>query len=120
MTEIVQVKFECDFCDGCGWYEGGPFLQNNCEKCDGKGYVMIEQEKPIKHKWVIGEWEKRSGDSYLSRTDVCSLCGCEREMVKSFRRGQPKPTSFVATYCRSKQIFGHEHMPECWGEKNPQ
>ncbi len=118
MTEIVKVKFECDFCDGIGWYEGGPFLQNHCEKCDGKGYVWIDQEKEIKHKWEKGEWFKLRQDFYFTRNDKCKLCWCERTMIK-FKRGISWMIC-VSTYNRSKQIFGHEHMPECWGEKNPQ
>jgi hypothetical protein len=30
----------CDRCDGCGWYEGGEFLQTTCEKCNGTGIVI--------------------------------------------------------------------------------
>lgn len=28
---------ECEFCDGCGWYEGGKALRTHCQKCDGTG-----------------------------------------------------------------------------------
>lgn len=34
-------KFECDLCDGCGWYEGGPTIKTHCHKCDGRGYVYV-------------------------------------------------------------------------------
>lgn len=30
---------DCDQCDGCGWYEGGPTLQTTCETCQGTGKV---------------------------------------------------------------------------------
>jgi hypothetical protein len=30
---------ECDLCDGCGWYEGGPTLETQCERCGGTGQV---------------------------------------------------------------------------------
>lgn len=34
-----MAKEYCDFCDGCGWYEGGPTLMTTCEKCNGTGIV---------------------------------------------------------------------------------
>jgi DnaJ-class molecular chaperone len=34
--------WECDACDGCGTYEGGPFLLTRCEKCKGTGAVPAE------------------------------------------------------------------------------
>lgn len=34
-----QKMMECPRCDGCGWYEGGPVLQNTCEVCTGTGVV---------------------------------------------------------------------------------
>lgn len=30
---------ECDQCDGCGWYEGGPTLKTTCEHCNGTGQI---------------------------------------------------------------------------------
>ena len=35
--------FECDLCDGCGWYEGGKTLKTHCIKCNGNGIIA----KPI-------------------------------------------------------------------------
>jgi hypothetical protein len=32
-------EVECDFCDGCGWYEGGKALKTTCEKCNGTGKI---------------------------------------------------------------------------------
>jgi len=30
--------WECSWCDGCGWYEGGAdVIQTKCEKCAGRG-----------------------------------------------------------------------------------
>lgn len=30
--------WECSWCDGCGWYEGGADpIQTKCEKCGGRG-----------------------------------------------------------------------------------
>ena len=43
--------FECDVCDGCGWYEGGETLKTHCTKCDGKGAVAIPL--PIAEKLEI-------------------------------------------------------------------
>lgn len=31
--------YECDNCDGCGWYEGGKALMTTCEKCNGTGIL---------------------------------------------------------------------------------
>jgi hypothetical protein len=31
--------WECDRCDGYGWYEGGVTLQTSCERCGGTGVV---------------------------------------------------------------------------------
>lgn len=31
--------WECDRCDGVGWYEGGETLCTHCEICDGTGVV---------------------------------------------------------------------------------
>jgi len=33
------MKWECDRCDGCGWYEGGKALKTKCEKCGGTGVL---------------------------------------------------------------------------------
>ena len=35
----------CDYCDGCGWYEGGKCIQTKCDKCDGHGVVLTEGRK---------------------------------------------------------------------------
>jgi len=32
---------ECERCDGCGWYEGGEYLQTVCEDCNGTGAVEV-------------------------------------------------------------------------------
>lgn len=37
------VKEECDLCDGCGWYEGGPTLITTCGTCSGTGFVLKEE-----------------------------------------------------------------------------
>jgi DnaJ-class molecular chaperone len=36
-----KIKFYCDMCDGCGWYEGGGTLKTFCSTCKGKGFVWI-------------------------------------------------------------------------------
>lgn len=33
----------CDFCDGCGWYEGGPTLKTRCPECGGTGRVLASR-----------------------------------------------------------------------------
>lgn len=115
MSTIV-VKVECDYCDGCGWYEGGPTLMTTCEKCGGNGFVEEERETPRSHKWVIGEWEWEGGKGgHYSRSDKCSLCGCERGIVKQRKADK----GIVAHYTRSHQIFGHDHIPTCWGSDKP-
>ena len=79
---------------------------------------MID-EQTYEHQWVIGEWHRKDKwDRYKSRDDVCSLCGCERQMIKFKRKF--KTIVAVATYSRSKQIFGEDNMPSCCGAKNPQ
>lgn len=40
------LKADCDRCDGCGWYEGGKYIHTTCEKCHGKGYVILSSKKP--------------------------------------------------------------------------
>jgi hypothetical protein len=32
-------EVECDQCDGCGWYEGGPTLKTLCKTCNGTGKI---------------------------------------------------------------------------------
>lgn len=113
-TTIIKEKFECDVCDGCGWYEGGPVLINRCFKCNGLGYIEIEKEDEVKHKWRLGEW-KREGWNQV-REDTCKLCGCKRHITQRNRKGR---LIKVVQYIRSK-IFHKEIEPECWGAKNPQ
>lgn len=39
---VQKTRYEyCLRCDGCGWYEGGPTIQTNCEKCGGTGVIAI-------------------------------------------------------------------------------
>ena len=116
-TEIIKVQEECDFCDGCGWYEGGITIMTTCEKCEGTGSVEVEREVPIRHRWVLGIWQKEIGKRYWVRDDHCSLCDCGRGMVRSSKNSDDQ---FIAHYYRSGQIFGNQNMPECWGAKNPQ
>ena len=69
------------------------------------------------HKWVKGDdWQRETG--YYTREDTCSLCGCKRCMVKYSNSGRYQ--QYVAAYSRSEQVFGSDHMPECWGSKNPE
>jgi len=46
ITKILDKEefIECDNCDGCGWYEGGQFIQTTCEKCKGTGQVEAKNE----------------------------------------------------------------------------
>lgn len=37
-----QRLFECDDCDGCGWFEGGP---TTCPTCAGHGALVRETVK---------------------------------------------------------------------------
>lgn len=38
LKKAGEIKTEpCDRCDGVGWYEGAPKLQNTCEDCNGTG-----------------------------------------------------------------------------------
>lgn len=46
-------KFECDQCDGCGWYEGGKTLQTTCETCRGNGFIVQPLAK-------VDKWEERA------------------------------------------------------------
>ena len=34
-----KIKFSqpCDYCDGCGWVEGGECLKSTCPQCGGSG-----------------------------------------------------------------------------------
>lgn len=72
----------------------------------------------MKHKWELGQWERADKyDRYLTRKDVCVLCGCTRTSI-SFRRNG-KTAFAVVGYNRSKIIFGSDDIPQCWGAKNP-
>lgn len=117
-TTTELVDFECDMCDGCGWYEGGPTLATTCHVCEGTG--IVKKERHIRHKWIIGQWGKRSSyDRYYTREDECEHCSCKRGVVKTNKFG-PLSSELIVYYNRSKQIFGHDHMPDCWGAKNPE
>lgn len=73
-------------------------------------------EKEIPHDWIEGTWKKEGRRGY-SRDDKCSLCDCERT-VSMYWLNDDMEVSVVG-YSRSKQIFGWEHMPLCWGAKQP-
>lgn len=116
MEATTIAKEECDYCDGCGWYEGGPALRNHCEKCNGKGYIEVKKEPEVHHKWSMGVWgRKDAGDKHITREDSCNLCGCKRTLVKH----RVSDTGIIACYSRSHQIFGANNMPSCWGDKQP-
>lgn len=42
MKKRKKIRFECDHCDGCGWYEGGRYLVTTCETCKGRGWIWQE------------------------------------------------------------------------------
>lgn len=44
----------CDQCDGCGWYEGGPAIQTQCEHCYGTGQI----EEADRHYYLVIVWVK--------------------------------------------------------------
>ena len=116
-TEIVKVRVECEQCDGCGWYEGGPFLDTTCEYCGGKGFVFIDQEKEIEHKFVEGTWGKQEKSRSYIRKDACSLCGMKKVWVRSSKNSTDE---FVSLYIRSNQFYSSENPPDCWGGKSPE
>lgn len=39
MKDAIKRREYCDFCDGCGWYEGGKTFKTTCHKCKGTGVV---------------------------------------------------------------------------------
>lgn len=54
---------DCSYCDGVGWYEGGPTIQTTCEHCkgtriDGKimvrlnGYGLFKADTLIEATWL--------------------------------------------------------------------
>ena len=49
-----QDKEECGFCEGCGWYEGGPTIRTECEHCGGTGII---HEVDI-HYYLVVTWVK--------------------------------------------------------------
>jgi DnaJ-class molecular chaperone len=116
-VEVIKEKVECDYCDGCGWYEGGPYLKNRCNHCGGLGYIEQEREVAIQHKWKNGEFKRELGNRYLTKNDECELCGCIRQSIQTWRN--KKQIEFVVTYSRGMAIYPSDHIPECWGAKNP-
>jgi len=36
---------DCDQCDGCGWYEGGPTIKTECKHCNGTGKIAIKKDE---------------------------------------------------------------------------
>lgn len=39
-TVVAHLEpFMCDYCDGCGWVEGGEALRTGCRQCHGRGVV---------------------------------------------------------------------------------
>lgn len=42
---------ECDRCDGCGWYEGGPTLKTTCEHCGGTG--AVKDDRLLHSRWLV-------------------------------------------------------------------
>lgn len=77
-------------------------------------------EEEVEHKWIIGEWHRELGDRYLSRSDKCELCDCERNYIKVFKKKPLAPEIILVGYDRSGILFSHDNMPQCWGAKNPQ
>lgn len=79
----------------------------------------MSDEHKYKHQWKNGEWFRREKDDrYMSREDLCEVCGCERSMVKYKQHGSVYER--VVLYVRSKQFFNFMSPPDCWGAKNPQ
>jgi len=85
---------------------------------DMKEEKLSFDEEAQEHEWKEGDkWTKEVG-GYSTREDICTKCGCERLMSKFYLKG--KEVISVGAYSRSKQVYGSEHMPECWGSKNPE
>jgi len=41
------VTNECDLCDGCGWYEGGPTLKTDCNACKATGLIQFHNHEKL-------------------------------------------------------------------------
>lgn len=55
LTSITAMEVsltQCMYCDGCGTYEGGKYLETHCKVCDGVGEVS---RKDYKNR-LIGQW----------------------------------------------------------------
>lgn len=81
-----------------------------------KDVLSIDLSGTTRHKWVEGKWIKDDA-LHLKRTDICSLCGCERSMIRFFHFKQL--FTDVVSYARSKQSYGPGYIPPCWGATNP-
>jgi hypothetical protein len=70
---------ECDQCDGCGWYEGGPTLKTTCQTCKGTGEVL-----------KVKKQQMQSVVTSCKPVDCCQFCGYlveEYDMIKDSDNG---------------------------------
>ena len=45
--------WECDRCDGVGWFEGGESIKTQCDVCHGHGVVMADTRKAMSRQQLI-------------------------------------------------------------------
>lgn len=78
--DFVGKFVECDQCDGCGWYEGGPTIQTFCKTCNGTGKIKVEEPDTSQEPNLCTYCEGR-GEIFVGRTGVsnamskCTHCG---------------------------------------------
>lgn len=102
--EIVNPEIaipECDQCDGCGWYEGGPTLKTTCISCGCTGlrpesYNKIQDGDifPLPSNMRFEEEEYCTDDGKLC-DDQCKDCPFDARkiarLVKTETKEVPKP-----------------------------
>jgi hypothetical protein len=107
LENIQALEYEVELCKVLGQYHQRFHFENAIKRL---------RKMVIKHRWVLGVWVKDYG--YSKRVDECSLCGCKRDMIKSYIKGKGVQ-QWVSCYERSGTSSPENNPPTCWGAKNP-
>ena len=107
---IHYELFECDLCDGCGWYEGGKTLRTHCTKCDGNGAVAIplpiDKIKTKREIWDKILAENRGVYSYYILEQVMEEYESQFKMAVPIPAPQPlkegEQEKYPVQYCEGE------------------